>query len=245
MATEYKFTATSRIPSRPLSYENKSLAKPKEVVIDYTNGLIYICDINGNLIDVTKELLKEVDRVVHDSLVSEDFNQTVKNITITLPDGNQVTIENAIINAFSKIDEINDTIINNYNSLTNKIDGLKENIPTASEIIPIASEDTGKVGSAVKVFALADHVHPKGKASSADSATKATQDASGNVITSTYATKNELRSNYLPLAGGTITGNLTVNGTSTLAKLALTSTNYGTGAPSGSGVVGQIYLQLI
>lgn len=38
---------------------------------------------------------------------------------------------------------------------------------------------------------------------SVGSATKATQDGSGNVITSTYASKNSLN-NYLPLAGGTL-----------------------------------------
>lgn len=64
-----------------------------------------------------------------------------------------------------------------------------------------------------------------GNATSADKATNATQDASGNVITSTYATKNELTSHSqnvsnphkvtaaqvgaLPLSGGTLTGNLT------------------------------------
>ena len=39
-------------------------------------------------------------------------------------------------------------------------------------------------------------------------ATKAIQDASSNVITTTYATKEEL-AGYLPLAGGTMTGNIT------------------------------------
>lgn len=39
------------------------------------------------------------------------------------------------------------------------------------------------------------------------SATSATQDASGNVITSTYATKTAL-SSYLPLSGGTIKGSI-------------------------------------
>lgn len=65
-----------------------------------------------------------------------------------------------------------------------------------------------------------------GPATTADSATKATQDASGNVITSTYATKSELSSHSqntsnphkvtasqigaLPLSGGSLTGKLTV-----------------------------------
>lgn len=51
----------------------------------------------------------------------------------------------------------------------------------------------------------------------ASTATKATQDASVNVITSTYATKTELNTvkttanNALPKSGGTMTGNLNMN----------------------------------
>lgn len=61
----------------------------------------------------------------------------------------------------------------------------------------------------------------------ADTATKATQDASGNVITNTYIKKSDLSNvatsgsyndlsnkpslNYLPLAGGTLNGALTLN----------------------------------
>ena len=46
----------------------------------------------------------------------------------------------------------------------------------------------------------------------ASSATKATQDGSGNEIVSTYSTKTEL-SNCLPLAGGSITGLLSITNT--------------------------------
>jgi len=46
----------------------------------------------------------------------------------------------------------------------------------------------------------------------ASTATRATQDGSGNTITSTYLTKNEAQKTYLPLAGGTLTGRLYVKG---------------------------------
>ena len=65
----------------------------------------------------------------------------------------------------------------------------------ASSTTPKAN-GTAAVGSETSSFARGDHVHPLqtsvANATNADSATKATQDASGNVITSTYATKTEM-----------------------------------------------------
>ena len=64
---------------------------------------------------------------------------------------------------------------------------------------------TAAVGSATTV-SRSDHVHPAQTTitGNAATATKATQDASGNVITSTYATKNELN------AVSTLVGNKSV-----------------------------------
>lgn len=55
---------------------------------------------------------------------------------------------------------------------------------------------------------------------SVGSATKATQDGSGNTITATYALKNSLN-NYLPLAGGTMTGPISFNGSDSLPSKTL------------------------
>ena len=69
----------------------------------------------------------------------------------------------------------------------------------------------------------------------AATATKATQDGSGNVITSTYAKKTDLNS-YLPLSGGTINGNLFAEMVSgeTLITTAATQVN---SAPSKIAVI--------
>ena len=45
--------ATARIPFRPLSYANASLATNKELLVDWENHKIYISDINGNIVEVT------------------------------------------------------------------------------------------------------------------------------------------------------------------------------------------------
>ena len=40
MATQ--FQATTRLPFRPLSYENVELAYNRELIADYTNGNLYL-----------------------------------------------------------------------------------------------------------------------------------------------------------------------------------------------------------
>ena len=47
------FTAKSRIPTRPLSYSNSNLAVKKELLVDWENHKIYICDSNKNIVEVT------------------------------------------------------------------------------------------------------------------------------------------------------------------------------------------------
>ena len=47
------FTATARIPTRPLSYSNSSMANKKELLVDWTNHKIYISDANGNIVEAS------------------------------------------------------------------------------------------------------------------------------------------------------------------------------------------------
>ena len=43
----------TRIPTRPLDYKNRNDAKPKEILIDYDNGHIYVSDEDGNIFDAS------------------------------------------------------------------------------------------------------------------------------------------------------------------------------------------------
>ena len=47
-------SANARIPCRPLSVENKDLASPKELLVDYKNGSIMICKEDGSFVDITQ-----------------------------------------------------------------------------------------------------------------------------------------------------------------------------------------------
>ena len=92
----------------------------------------------------------------------------------------------------------------NGNTITNRA-GFSVN--TSQEIIPIkadvATNNVGSIGSSsfkwANMYATTFHGALDGNATTATTATKATQDASGNVIASTYVKK----------AGDTMTGSLT------------------------------------
>ena len=54
MATQ--FQATTRLPFRPLSYENVELAYNRELIADYTNGNLYLKDDQGQIIDLSEKI---------------------------------------------------------------------------------------------------------------------------------------------------------------------------------------------
>ena len=97
------FTATARIPSRPLSMANKELAEKKELLVDYENHEIYICDLTGAFVNVTASVtavVKEMEeKIKNDPTI-------ITNVKITLPDGSNVTIDKAIYDAFKEIEEL-------------------------------------------------------------------------------------------------------------------------------------------
>lgn len=58
------FDIKSRVPVRALSYENKDMAVPKELVIDYDAGIIYVTDKDGNVINVSTNQ-KTIDAIIN------------------------------------------------------------------------------------------------------------------------------------------------------------------------------------
>ena len=95
-----EFTATSRIPTRPLSYENKDLVEKEEILVDYTNHKIYVCDTNGEIHDITAEISSTVISSSITDTIEKDPT-IVTGVQITLPNGDIVTIEQALINALT------------------------------------------------------------------------------------------------------------------------------------------------
>lgn len=97
MATQFK--ATTRLPFRPLSYENVDLADNRELIADYTNGNLYLKDDNGDIIDLSEKISQTI-------VESGDIAKYL-NVTYTGFDGQEttVTINAAVIDVVNKIKE--------------------------------------------------------------------------------------------------------------------------------------------
>ena len=133
------FTASTRVPTRPLSYDNIAMAYKKEFVVDYHTGLLYVVDEEGNIINVTSS--------VYQALIDEyDFNKA-ESITIIIKDPDDNTKE-IVVNLQTIIQDILDdidVIKNNYttlNELLQKIKNLILNAKGELEIpAPAVKED--------------------------------------------------------------------------------------------------------
>ena len=141
---------------------------------------------------------------VFEALMDENhpkFKDTDIALVSDLPTaGNNVSIVNGTISATDqKVSQVS-------------AGGFDEDFPILLKTSPNTSTENGSVG-----FAPSVSINPKTGHITAvafdgpciGTASKATADASGNTITTTYATKNEL-SGYLPLSGGTLQGNVTI-----------------------------------
>lgn len=99
--------AFARIPTRPLSLDNKDLAEPKELLADYENHEIYICDIDGKIVNVTASVTAVVTEVM--AQIDKDPG-IVTEAEIELPSGKTVTIEKALLDALVQIEELQDSL---------------------------------------------------------------------------------------------------------------------------------------
>ena len=102
MATQ--FVAKTRLPTRPLSYENKDLAYNRELIADYTTGNLYLKDDTGNIIDLSQKISQTI-------IESGQIAQYL-NVTYTGFDGEEttVTINAAVIDLVNKIKEQQEVI---------------------------------------------------------------------------------------------------------------------------------------
>ena len=97
MATQFK--ATSRLPFRPLSYENVDLAYNRELIADYTTGNLYLKDDQGQIIDLSQKISQVI---IESGQISEYLNVTYEGF-----DGEETTVQInvAIVDLVNKIKE--------------------------------------------------------------------------------------------------------------------------------------------
>ena len=83
------------------------MAYRKELIVDYTNGMIYVVDEDGNIIDVSEQVY--IKRVQNGNIGSGSITVIVPN-----PDNPEedieISLQEAITDILSKIDAINDNI---------------------------------------------------------------------------------------------------------------------------------------
>lgn len=104
---DYNFTATARIPTRPLSYENKDLAEAKELIVNYKTGQVFVCTEDKTIVDITSSVTTVVEEVIKE--IQKDpssIESAVKDTEITLPSGTTVTIEAGLLDALAKLEEL-------------------------------------------------------------------------------------------------------------------------------------------
>lgn len=142
---DIKFTATSRIPTRPLTYANKSLAEKKELLADYENRELYMSDANGNLVCITVSMEKIIERI------KESFTEdptTVTNVTITLDDGTTITIGAAIIQ-----------LLADTKDLRTDLDKLKGEVKSLNDALGSIKDEDGNIKiSATSIVEDDDHM---------------------------------------------------------------------------------------
>lgn len=219
MGAPYNFETKARIPVRPLSYDNKENAVPKELVIDYENCCAYVCDVDGNIVDIgaNPNTINEICKYL-----KENPELITKNITIRVGD-NDVSLESILLAHETTINEINE----NYNKINETIEKNKKD---SDEALTKAVQDltkelekylkltggtlTGKLGITI-----------------------------GNSI---YATDGEgtMTMIYVAPDGTVHIGDADTKKISLNGPIILDPENYGTEVPS-NGVEGQLFFKLL
>lgn len=97
------FTASSRIPTRPLSYQSKELATPNELLADYETGSVYVCKSDGTLVDISSTIQQTIiNQITQDPTF-------VENIEITI-EGNTYELSTVITENVTNIKELQEAL---------------------------------------------------------------------------------------------------------------------------------------
>lgn len=187
-----QFTAENRIPSRPLSYELRDLAQPKELLVDYDKGLIYVVTAQKTFINITDAIKEQI---------SMDAD-SVRAVEIELNDGTTVTLESGMIQALSEIDSLKTTTselstakddhekriksLESGSASDERVEAINQQLETMSTTV---NEHTTKIGALETevdeaASAAANAASAASTAQNTANAAKSTADANKTSITS-------------------------------------------------------------
>ena len=130
MAGENKFTASARIPTRPLSMDNVHLAENKELVVDYEKHEIYVKDSKGELVNVTASVTTVIEEVKKQM---EEDPTVVTDAIVELPNGDHITIQKSIFEIYEKFEELEKSLGVETDKETGEVTMSAEAIKTDAE----------------------------------------------------------------------------------------------------------------
>ena len=186
-----QFDATNRIPSRPLSYEYRDLAQPKELLVDYNSGIIYV-------VTATKEFINITDAIKDQISMDAD---SVRDVEIDLPDGSKVTIEAGIVQALTELDTLQDTVsdlsdakddhesrikaLESGSASDERVEAINEQLETMSTTVGEHTTKIGELETEVDnaASAAASAANAESTAQSTANTAKSTADANKTSIT--------------------------------------------------------------
>lgn len=112
--SDYNFDVKGRLPVVPLSLEFKELATPKELIVDYKNGDIFVVTETGDIVNICASTTT---MEAFAKYLSENPD-IVETLVVTVPDKNKPggyttdTIKNVLDYMYSYIDTINSRTFN-------------------------------------------------------------------------------------------------------------------------------------
>lgn len=102
MSETYNFKDKARLPVIPLSYEYKSLAVPKEFILNYKTGSAYVCLEDGSVINICTS--EETMKIFSEYLKNNP--DILADAIIITNDGN-FTVTETLKRIYQFIDEVN------------------------------------------------------------------------------------------------------------------------------------------
>lgn len=138
-------SSNRRIPTRPLSYSKKHLATPKELLVDWNNGELWICNEKGEFVNITASEQEVIEETIR--LIKSDPT-ILSAISVDLPDDTKVLISETIV----KIIQDNENIVESMEQLSESIadlPDLKKSISTNASNIKNNTDNITKINESV------------------------------------------------------------------------------------------------